>query len=353
MPDAERVQGGKGKGNCSKGAKIVVSGLRDCTPDKDRLWHKVAVVDTGPAHESQLMELRGGESCGRLNSPMEDTWGAVGAFVGGALVVCREKCLVYDEFSGKWGQRKGLDLSEGRVGAAAIVLEEDKWWVAGGRSDGGSVLASTEVLDATKWNPSFSSFVSLPREREWHSLVRVGHSSFMLLCGKPLSREDVWIFDYRERAWAKQERMREARYAAAVGIYQDDANEDAMVVVAGGLGYVSGDNTNWVGSVEGFDVGRRRWVRGGGAGKDATTTTFSHAASLQVDGGTFVAMGGMSPEVGGAADKRVRRVKRVRVGVDQHGEESCQVEWEEVEGMAMKEGRAGFVAVLVPTNFAC
>ncbi len=35
---------------------VVVSGMRDCTPGKEMLWHKVAIID-GPGHRTEFMDL--------------------------------------------------------------------------------------------------------------------------------------------------------------------------------------------------------------------------------------------------------------------------------------------------------
>jgi hypothetical protein len=84
----------------------------------------MAIID---GYSSQALDLSSNISKPKkLSNPPFDTWGSVGAFVGGAALACvGNKCLVYDAFNDDW-KDLGLRMREERQAAAAVMVQEDK-----------------------------------------------------------------------------------------------------------------------------------------------------------------------------------------------------------------------------------
>jgi hypothetical protein len=150
-----------------------------------------------------------------------------------------------------------------------------------------------------------------------------------------------------KQIWQEQASMKTARYAAAAGVYKSKNNE-IFIVIAGGLGAVGGDNTNLVGSMEIYSLAQNRWI----GEEKSEFFKFSYPASFQF-GNSFVVMGGFIPDEG-ASDKIYAFGIMWENGVNKtldENEDGFEISFVEVGKMS--GGKAGFLAMLVPTNFAC
>ena len=130
-------------------------------------------------------------------------------------------------------------MSEKRMGAASIVLNQTTLWITGGdNSDLASnfFLASSEFLTLSGTMPG----PELPLPLYAHCMVAINNTFSMVVGG--LKSDDyvsglTFFYHHQEQKWINGSNLLEGRMRHAAGIVNDTVTKETFVVVTGGNQY--------------------------------------------------------------------------------------------------------------------
>lgn len=114
--------------------------LRDSRSNYDNVLYVQGWFDTDGDHyvaDVQIANLKSGQEqeqvrCGPSDTPQELLQGAYLSYVNGEVLACGYrswKCFRLAD--GQWFDSPALELSEAREDGAAVMIDQDTWWIAG------------------------------------------------------------------------------------------------------------------------------------------------------------------------------------------------------------------------------
>jgi N-acetylneuraminic acid mutarotase len=202
--------------------------------------------------------MAGGE---RLDSPMSGTWTNL-ASVG-----------IYDPVTGAWSP--AASLSEPRLGAVAVTLQNGKTLIVGGQHTNATM---TELYDSA--TNTWSITAPMIRGRENHVATLLSDGRVLVAGGQLIDGglAGVEIYDPKANAWSPATNMAQPRYYATATLLNN-----GKVLVAGGL-----KAPGVQASPELYDPATNSWSP---AGVPAGPLRYGHTATLLANGKVLVAGG--------------------------------------------------------------
>ena len=179
-----------------------------------------------------------------------------------------DSCIIF-------GQTKtSIKMSEPRIGAASVVLNETTLWIMGGWNDGYSPTSSTELItldSATSVNGP-----ALPNRLRHSCAVKYNDTHIYLTGGHNNSgfTDKVWIYNTAgSSSWTEGPRMNDGRgYHGCTVLHHD---QRSWIVLAGGL-----NDDDAFKSMEILDPSRNKWVQGENTKKLFTFSSYTKKLRL-------------------------------------------------------------------------
>ena len=210
--------------------------------------------------------------------------GAVSTFIDGNVVICggfyNDDCFTYSFVNDAW--TKVASLPEPRHYPAAVMVDEDTWWITGGRS-GSDYWDSTIVYKDGIITPG----PDLPYQSEFHCLVKLNSTHILLNGGyyKGQTWASTYIFEWTTKTWTQLGDMETRRRGHTCGLVGNN------VVVVGGetLGA-------YLDSSEVFSLDTNTWSEGPQAPREIKSSqaiqrenTFLIVGGFDFDGADYIA----------------------------------------------------------------
>ncbi len=203
----------------------------------------------------------------------------ISTFSNNLLYVCagytRTGCRAYDNETNVWDEKGQMDRE--RALAAAVMLNNDEWWITGGDQDEAQVGTDTTIIYDMNTDQS-SAYVTLPQPMWRHSLVKISDSEYFIIGGATLDDSKAYIFNSDDESFEELDPPGISILKAFVGLVELD--DGTLEIVSTG-----GDNDP-VGTHI-FNLESRTWRQG-----TDFPAPFFDGVSVPY-GKTFLAVGGI------------------------------------------------------------